>query len=130
MKIEHFAYQVEEPAVVAEWYVEHLGFSVKRASDAPVPVRFLADETGDVMIEIYNNPKVTTPDYVSMDPLILHLAFVCDTVDSTTERLVAAGATLVQKEATPVGDTLAMLRDPWGLSIQLCQRADPMVPSS
>jgi hypothetical protein len=29
-----------------------------------------------------------------------------------------AGGTIV----TPLGDRLAMLRDPWGLSIQLCNR--------
>jgi extradiol dioxygenase family protein len=62
MKIEHFAYQVEDPAAVAEWYCRQLGFIVKRESDSPVPVRFLADETGEVMIEYYNNPVDTTPD--------------------------------------------------------------------
>ncbi len=128
MKIEHFAYQVEKPAKVADWYGEHLGFTVKRGSDTPVPVRFLADESGDVMIEIYNNPKVTTPEYGSMDPLILHLAFVCDTVPATAERLVAAGAELIiGPEKLGNGDELAMLRDPWGLAIQLCYRAEPMI---
>ena len=128
MKIEHFAYQVEKPAAVADWYGEHLGFIVKRSADSPVPVRFLADESGDVMVEIYNNPKGITPDYASMDPLILHLAFVCDTVEETAERLVAAGAVMFSgPETLASGDLLAMLRDPWGLAIQLCQRADPMV---
>ena len=94
MKIEHFAYEVEKPAAVADWYGEHLGFIVKRSADSPVPVRFLADESGDVMIEIYNNPKGVTPDYASMNPLILHLAFVCDAVEETAERLVAAGAVM------------------------------------
>ena len=127
MKIEHVAYQVEEPAAVADWYCGNLGFRVKRAADEPVPVRFLADESGDVMIEIYNNPKVGTPDYASMDPLILHLAFVCSDIPGTVERLTAAGARLLLEETTPAGDTLAMLRDPWGLAIQLCRRAEPMV---
>jgi uncharacterized glyoxalase superfamily protein PhnB len=127
MKIEHFAYQVENPAAVAAWYGDHLGFTVKRSGDSPVPVRFLADESGDVMIEIYNNPKVTTPDYASMDPLILHMAFVCDTVPETVERLQQAGAVLLSTETTPSGDKLAMLRDPWGLAIQLCHRDEPMI---
>jgi len=127
MKIEHFAYQVDDPAAVAEWYCAQLGFSVKRSADAPVPVRFLADASGEVMIEIYNNPKVETPDYASMDPLILHLAFACDDLVGTIERLTAAGAELLLEETTPLGDTLAMLRDPWGFAIQLCRRAEPMV---
>jgi glyoxylase I family protein len=128
MKIEHFAYQVEEAAAVADWYGEHLGFTVKRASDSPVPVRFLADESGQVMIEIYNNPAVKTPDYASMDPLVLHLAFVCDDILETIARLTKAGALLLSgPDHLPTGDTLAMLRDPWGLAIQLCRRADPMI---
>ena len=128
MKIEHFGYQVEKPAETADWYCEHIGFTVKRAADEPVPVRFLADESGTVMIEIYNNPKVTAPDYGSMDPLILHMAFVCADVPATTDRLVAAGATLITgPETLANGDQLAMLRDPWGLAIQLAHRADPMI---
>lgn len=127
MKIEHFAYQVEQTVAVTEWYGLHLGFTVKRSADIPFPVRFLADESGDVMIEIYSNPAMTTPDYASMDPLILHMAFVCNQIDETIEQLTAAGAVLLSKDTTPAGDTLAMLRDPWGLAIQLCRRAQPMI---
>ena len=127
MNIEHFAYQVEHPAAAADWYIEHLGFSVKKSADAPVPVRFLADSSGCIMIEIYNNPKVTVPDYASMDPLLLHLAFSCDQVPETVARLQAAGATLVSGPEHINGDELAMLRDPWGLAIQLCNRKSPMI---
>ena len=128
MRIEHFAYQVEKVAESADWYCNNLGFTVKRSADAPVPVRFLADQTGQVMIEIYNNPAVTTPDYASMDPLLLHLAFVCKDVPGTTERLVEAGATRISgPEILATGDELSILRDPWGMAIQLCKRANPMV---
>lgn len=128
MKIEHLAYQVEHPGKTADWYCEQLGFAVKRAADRPVPVRFLADETGQVMLEIYNNPKVSTPDYSAMDPLLLHIALVCPDVSDTAKRLVDAGATLVSgPETLETGDELAMLRDPWGVAIQLVKRAKPMV---
>jgi len=128
MRIEHFGYQVEKPADVADWYCEHLGFVVKRAQDEPVPVRFLADESGRLMIEIYNNPQVSAPDYAAMDPLLLHVAFVCTDVPATVQRLTVAGAKLVSgPEILPNGDELAMLRDPWGLSIQLAKRGEPMV---
>lgn len=63
-----------------------------------------------------------------MDPLLLHIAFVCEDLAATTKRLVAAGATLVAgPELLPSGDELAMLRDPWGLAIQLAKRATPML---
>lgn len=128
MKIEHAAFQVEDAVAMADWYCRHLGFTEKRGSDDPFPVRFLADEPGDVMIEIYSNPAIQTPDYSSMDPLVLHMAFVCNEIPETIERLISAGAVLLSgPETTPAGDTLAMLRDPWGLAIQLCQRTKPMV---
>ena len=127
MKIEHFAYQVNDPAACADWYCANLGFIAKRAADTPVPVRFLADSTGQVMLEIYNNPKVQTPDYASMDPLLLHIAFCCDDIAETVERLTAASAVLVSGPKFVNGDHLAMLRDPWGLAIQFAKRAEPMV---
>lgn len=128
MKIEHFAYQVNDPDASAKWYCQNLSFSIKREADLPCPVRFLADETGQVMLEIYNNPVVETPDYASMDPLLLHIAFCCEDLLSTVERLIAAGAVRVSgPEIIASGDELAMLRDPWGLAIQLVNRANPMV---
>ncbi len=128
MKIEHFAYQVNDPDASAKWHCQNLGFSIKREADVPCPVRFLADETGQVMLEIYNNPAVKTPDYASMDPLLLHVAFCCGDLPATVARLTAAGAVRVSgPEKTASGDELAMLRDPWGLAIQLVSRADPMV---
>ena len=128
MKIEHFACQVEDAASMTDWYGENLGFTVRRSSDHPFPVRFLADASGDVMIEIYSNPAITTPDYASMNPLVLHMAFVCDDVQGTVARLVSAGAALLSgPENLESGDTLAMLRDPWGLAVQLCCRSNPML---
>jgi glyoxylase I family protein len=127
MKIEHVALQVAEPAAAADWYVKHLGFTIRRAADVPVPVRFIADASGAVMLEIYNNPKLPAPDYSAMDPLLLHVAFACDDVPGTVRRLVAAGATLVSGPETIRGDELAMLRDPWGLAIQLVRRGQAML---
>ena len=81
------------------------------------------------MLEIYNNPAVQAPDYFRVDPLILHLAFRCEDIPATLERLVQAGATVESPLQTiPNGDRLAMLRDPWGVPIQLAQRLIPMIP--
>lgn len=128
MRIEHVGLQVPDPAAMGDWYVKHLGFIVKRSADAPVPVRFLADQTGRVMIEIYNNPKAPVPNYAAADPLLYHLAFACDDIPGAVARLTRAGATLVDGPLlTPAGDELAMLRDPWGVAVQLCRRREPMV---
>jgi glyoxylase I family protein len=128
MKIEHLGVQVANPAAMADWYIENLGFTCRRSGDAPVSVRFIADESGRVMLEVYSNPSVPIPDYASMDPLLLHLAFVCEDVPETAERLMKAGASLVSGPQTiATGDELAMLRDPWGLPIQLARRLAPLV---
>ena len=128
MKIEHTAYQIEDPVAVARWYVEHLGLTVKRAQPERPFGQFLADDGNAVMLEFYNNPTVAVPDYTSIDPLILHIAFWTDDVEAARARLLAAGASAVGEAlVTPAGDHVAMLRDPWGLAIQLVHRAQPMI---
>ena len=42
------------------------------------------------------------------------------------DRLIAAGATLFSDTGLQDGTQLVMLKDPWGVALQLCQRADPM----
>jgi len=128
VKIEHAAYQVEDPVGAADWYVKHLGMTVKRAQKDRPFGQFLADSSGTVMLEIYNHPKATVPDYRTIDPLIVHVAFVVDDVASTRQRLLAAGATAEgEVTTTDAGDQLAMLRDPWGFPVQLVYRRDPMI---
>ncbi|MGB8353751.1 MAG: VOC family protein [Chthoniobacteraceae bacterium] len=128
IEIEHFALQTPDPDAVAEWYVAHLGFEVKRKGTSSVRAHFLADAGGRVMIEIYSNPAAPTLDYAAMHPLTLHLAFTVDDTAGTRDRLLEAGATLVDDVATsPSGDVLLMLRDPWGLALQFVKRARPML---
>jgi len=127
MKIEHLGYQVTDPVKTAAWYCEHFGFTIVRSVDNEARTRFLADSSGTMMIEIYNNPKASVPDYKSMDPLVLHLAFVCSDVPAAIKKLRASGATLLEEFTTPQGDVVAMLRDPWGLAIQLCNRKTPLI---
>ena len=127
MKIEHIAFQIEDPVAMGRWYVEHLGFTVKRRLVETPYTHFLADDSGTVMIEIYKQ-DVTLPDYRNTDPLVLHLALVSANIEADRERLIAAGATAVgTTQQAPNGDQLAMLRDPWGFCVQLAQRAETML---
>ena len=126
MRIEHVAYTVADPPAVAGWYAGHLGMRIASSGGEPTFTHFLADDAG-TMLEIYNNPAVAVPDYASMDPLLLHVAFASDDVRGDSERLQAAGATFVEEVGpTGAGDHLIMLRDPWGLAIQLAKRGHPM----
>jgi glyoxylase I family protein len=127
MKLEHVALQVRDPAAMADWYVRHLGFSIRRAVDAPVVARFLADSSGAVMLEVYHNLNSPVPDYAAMSPVLLHVAFISDDLQATADRLTAAGATLVSGPERIGDDEFAMLRDPWGLAIQLVRRGRALI---
>lgn len=129
MKLEHVAVNVSDPLSMAAWYTKHLGLEVVRSLATPPYTHFLRDSGGSMMIEIYKNPPDQVPDYGKMNPLLLHLAFVSEDTEREKSRLVEAGATLVQDETLADGSRLVMLRDPWGLSVQLCKRAKPMLRS-
>jgi glyoxylase I family protein len=128
VKIEHAAYQVEDPVGLSRWYATHLGLTIKRAEPASPFGCFLADDGDAVMLEFYHHPSVAQPDYRAIDPLVLHIAFRTADVTATRDRLMAAGAVPVgEVRRTEAGDELAMLRDPWGLAIQLVRRQVPMI---
>jgi glyoxylase I family protein len=126
MKLEHFALQVPDPVAMGDWYVKHLGCTIARSEGEPSYGRFL--NVGRGLFEIYRNPKASVPDYNTVEPLHLHVAFNSDNLVADRDRLVKAGARLVTDvAATPAGDEIMMLRDPWGLPIQFVKRAQPMV---
>jgi glyoxylase I family protein len=125
MKFEHFALNVTDPRAMGRWYVENLGFTIARARDEAPYTHFLADETGRVFIELYSNPLASVPDYASQHPLCFHLAVVAADASKERLRLEQVGATLFLEEPLPDGTLLIMMRDPWGVPLQLCQRAKP-----
>ncbi|MBM3855938.1 MAG: VOC family protein [Verrucomicrobia bacterium] len=126
MKFEHFALNVPDPRAHAEWYVRHLGFQIVRSLPGSPFTRFLADDTGRTVLELYSNPMAACLDFSQNHPLMFHVAVVA--ADSRVERarLEAAGATLFLEDPQPDGSLLIMLRDPWGVPLQLCQRTAPM----
>lgn len=128
MKIEHIAFVVDDPEAVAKWYCDNLGMRVVRQGPPPIKMTFLADSAGQTMYELYAQPEVETPDYASMHHLALHFAYYAEDLEATFERLKAAGATVVQAPMpNDSGDTLAMLRDPWGICVQLVNRKEKMI---
>lgn len=128
MKIEHVALNVPEPAKAAQWYADHLGMQIVRSSSQSPYVHFIADSAGHGVLEFYSDPRAVVPDYWAMNPLLLHIALVADDIEATRTRLVAAGATAEGETVTaPNGDQLAFVRDPWGVSLQLAKRVNPLV---
>jgi glyoxylase I family protein len=125
MKFEHFALNVSDARAMSRWYVEHLGFKIVRQRDDSPYTHFLADETGRVTAELYTNPAAAVPDYAAAHPLCFHFAVFTPDAHAARLRLEQAGATLFLEERPPDGSVLIMMRDPWGVPVQLCQRAKP-----
>jgi len=127
LNLEHVALNVRDPAAMASWYVEHLGMRIVRQSSVAPYIHFIADAAGRSVIEIYSHPDDPFPDYGSMHPLRLHVAFATADPDGSRAALIAAGASAVDDQMRDDGTRLIMLRDPWGLALQLCKRAAPLL---
>ena len=81
-----------------------------------------------MMLEIFHHSTAKLPDYHKLDPFTLHIAFMTDDVRALRAKLIAAGATPLKKvNITASGDEITLLRDPWGIPIQLVKRAQPML---
>src|SRR5947209_6952671 len=110
MNIEHFALNVPDPASAAAWYESHLGMRVVRAVNNAPFARFLADESEQVVVELYHRTDASVPDYRAMDPLVFHIAFVTPDVRAEPQRLLAAWATPAGHVAvTPAVDEMALV---------------------
>jgi len=128
LNLEHIACNVADPEAMAAWYVENLGMRIVRHVPAPSQIHFLADAAGRAVIEIYRNTADSIPDYAAMHPIRFHIAFATDDPDGARDTLVAAGATFLEESTTADGSRLLMLRDPWGMPLQLCKRTTPVLP--
>jgi len=126
MRFEHFAINVSDSRAAAAWYVDHLGLNVVRSVENAPYTRFLADDSGRTVIEVYSNPAAPYPDYKNQHWLVFHFALVSTEVEADRARLEKAGATLATIDDLADGSRLIMLRDPWGVCIQLCRRTTRM----
>ena len=128
MRLEHIAFNVNDPAGLAAWYVANFDMKILRSFDEPPYIHFLSDSAGKSLIEIYSNPLGEVIDYAAHHAVTFHLAFAVNDMEAQRQRLVSAGATLdgdIDHRAN--GDKLAFLRDPWGHAIQLAQRVNRMI---
>lgn len=122
MQFEHFAINVNNVAAVVQWYVAHLGLRViSQQQEAPF-MTFLADSSDRVIIELYQRSDAFMTHFAQQHPLTFHVAFVSEHAQTDSERLQQAGATFVEEVRKADGSHLVMLRDPWGLPFQLCER--------
>ena len=121
----HIGLNVQNKEEIETWYVKNLDAKIVRS--VPGAMSFLADPSGRVILELYENPSAPTLDYGNTHFLTLHIAFLADDPKTKGDELVKAGAVIVDPwRETEAGDQLVMLKDPFGISIQLVKRRNPM----
>ena len=124
MKIEHIGLAVSNPISMANWYVEHLGFIIRRQNgDDHKGLAFISDPEQGTMLELFEN-NVTPPlGSYNLSPLAVHIAVTSQNPEADMQRLIEAGAVYMEGDARKTtGDVLVLLRDPWGNVIQLAKR--------
>lgn len=127
MEFEHFALNVTNAIEIADWYVAHLDMQIVFQKKESPYMTFLADKTGRVIVEFYTNDEALIPEYASKHQLEFHFAFKTDNTEKEKQRLLKAGCTFIEEFRPEEGTHIAMLRDPWGLALQVCQRAKSLV---
>ena len=125
VRFEHFALNLTQPREFATWYLDQLGCTVVAQGGPPKYTTFLADASGRTFVEVYHNDAAPVDDFRSRLPLTFHFAFQTDDAAGLRDRLLEAGATLEEEQHPEPMTHLVMLRDPWGLPLQLCQRRSP-----
>ena len=127
MIFEHFALNVSNPVEMGNWYVNNLEMKIVRSIEKAPFARFLADKTGRVVVELYSNSSAKIPEYKNAHPLEFHFAFMVEDVLHLKDKLLSAGAPLEEELKLDDGSHLIMLRDPFGVPLQLCKRGTPMM---
>jgi predicted enzyme related to lactoylglutathione lyase len=124
MTFEHFALNVVDINGVVNWYCTHLGLTIANQQKVSPFMTFLADSTDRVVIEFYKREDELAEDFSNSHPLTFHVAFVSENADEDKQRLLKTGASFFEEIFKEDGSHLVMLRDPWGMPLQLCQRAE------
>lgn len=122
MTFEHFALNVVDINGVVNWYCTHLGLTIANQQKVSPFMTFLADSTDRVVIEFYKREDELAEDFSTRHPLTFHVAFVSENAEEDKQRLLKAGASFFEEIFKEDGSHLVMLRDPWGMPLQLCQR--------
>lgn len=128
LRPEHAGLNVSDSVPQAQWYIDHLGWTMKRETGAPTHTKFLGDAGSRFMIELYQNEKFPMIDLYTLNHMSFHVASAVSDVVHARQVLQNAGATIEEDvTTTPLGDQVLMLRDPWGLPIQFAKRVEGLV---
>jgi glyoxylase I family protein len=122
--IEHTAIASADPARLAQWYVDHLGFVINYRSGNS-RTHFVKAADGS-MIEIIEAraPAAGTSDM--HDPGLRHLALIVDDFDGEYQRLKDRGVSFLTEKQVTGGNSLAFFTDCDGNILHLLHRTKPL----
>jgi glyoxylase I family protein len=119
--LEHTAIASPDPAQLAEWYVQHLGFRINFQYDGNYFVR----APDGAMLEIIPSEGDPGPQTMKA-PGIRHLAISVADFDVAHAQLRASGVRFLTEAYVNQGNRLVFFTDSDGNILHLIQRANPL----
>jgi glyoxylase I family protein len=121
--LEHAAIASPDPAKLAQWYVEHLGFQINYRSSSS-KTTFVKAPDGS-MIEIIASQGDRGPQTMK-DPGLRHLAIAVDDFDACYGKLKSEGVQFTGEPTESKGNKLVFFTDLDGNYLHLIQREKPL----
>ena len=121
--IEHTAIASTDPAKLAQWYVDHLGFSINYKSSNS-KTHFVKAPDGTMIEIIESKGAVAAPGM--KDPGIRHMAMTVADFPAACERLKELGVEFLSEPATVGGNSTVFFRDCDGNILHLLHRERPL----
>ena len=115
--IEHTAIASPDPQKLAQWYVQHLGFTINYNSGRTVFVK----APNGFMIEIITAEGTRGPQTLK-DPGIRHIAIAVKDIRAEYERLKAAGVAFDGEPVASKGNSVVFFADLDGNYLHLLER--------
>jgi len=122
--IEHTAIASADPAKLAQWYVDHLGFTINYKS-ANSKTHFVKAADGS-MIEIIESKGAATGVPGMKDPGIRHMALTVADFPAACERLKSLGVAFLSGPQTVDGNSIVFFTDCDGNILHLLHREKPL----
>ena len=122
--IEHTAIASADPARLARWYVDHLGFTINYTS-ANSKTHFVKAPDGS-MIEIIESKGAAAAAPGMKDPGIRHMALTVADFPAACARLKNLGVGFLSEPQTVDGNSLVFFTDCDGNILHLLHREKPL----
>jgi len=119
--LEHTAIASPDPQKLAQWYVDHLEFTINFEYDGNYFVR----AANGTMLEIIRS-EGERPAQKMKDPGIRHLAILVDDFDAAHEQLRSAGVKFLSEPVNNQGNRLVFFADGDGNFVHLVHRLKPL----